>query len=552
MQRIISRFLLAASIATAFCIFASAQTQPAPSGLFFQPGGGATWDPTVIYANGKYYMFTMYHRDSVFLATSADGVHWQDYGVVLKAEGFKNNRVIKQYVAKVGDKYIMDYGAFADDNSKNNLLRFYESSDLLHWTHLYDVPIDPQFYRTDGRWDHMFMIPKDDKSPAGGCWGYVVADPIDHGGVGMMDSADCIHYKPIKAPEITADFRIPTMEEGGIKKIGNKYYLIGGNVNHYGFSGYGVYTFVSDSPTGPFHPDLDAYRLTGTSGMEDVPYVHVLACFVKDSPEDLVSDPFTFGFGGETGVNGVDGKGTWFLPMRKAIVDPQGHLRLAYWKQNDLAKGNAIEIDTAKNTVVFPPGQTESTSIVGVHNDSSSIAIDTNNDWSKFPWLAGNGTKKAVVVFDQKFDLNKGIVVEGKINARALLNRMQMNPYGDARNNYAGFFIEGKERGTGTGIMLQVGGPQWRASKIGHVSFGTTFNFETQDVTGPPSATVTGLDDGKDHTFRLWLRGSQVELYIDDLLMQSFFFSTGSGRIGFITQEGETTYSDLKVYELNL
>src|SRR6185437_1419127 len=156
----------------------SQSTTPSPStqkGFLYQPDHGTIWDPTVIYVNGKYYMFCMYGGDSVFMSMSTDGVHWQDYGVVLKSQGFKNNRVWKQYVSKVGDKFIMDFGAFTDQGTNNNPMRFYESSDLIHWEHLYDVPIDPQFYHTDGRWDHMFTIPKDGKDSTKGTWGYFVA-----------------------------------------------------------------------------------------------------------------------------------------------------------------------------------------------------------------------------------------------------------------------------------------------------------------------------------------------------------------------------------------
>jgi hypothetical protein len=42
-----------------------------------------------------------------------------------------------------------------------------------------------------------------------------------------------------------------------------------------------------------------------------------------------------------------------------------------------------------------------------------------------------------------------------------------------------------------------------------------------------------------------------MELYIDDLLMQSFFFERPSGRIGFISQESEAQFSDLKFFEMN-
>ena len=99
--------------------------------------------------------------------------------------------------------------------------------------------------------------------------------------------------------------------------------------------------------------------------------------------------------------------------------------------------------------------------------------------------------------------------------------------------------------------MLEVGEPQWRESAIGKLRMDTDFHFEPLDVTGRNSATVTGLDEGKAHTFRLWIRGGQMELYIDDLLMQSFFFLKSSGRIGFISQESDAEFSNLKFYQMN-
>ena len=511
------------------------------SGFLYKPSKGSFWDPTVIFADGQYYMYTMYGGESVWLATSQDGVHWKDYGVVLKSEGFKNNRVWKQYVARVGDRYIMDYGAFSEPNSNNNLLRFFESTDLIHWKFLYELPIDAEHYRPDGRWDHMFMLPKDESNPGAGYFGYMVANPIDHGGFGMMESDDGIHYRPIKAPDITADFHIPTLEPGGVKKIGNKYYFIGGDGNNFGFSGFGVYTLVSDNPTGPFHPDLPAYRLTGTSGIDGNSFVHILAAFVKDSPDDLVSDPFSF-----NSTTGTDGRDVWFLPMRRAVVDDQGHLHLGYWKQNDLAKGNEIKNDATQELVAFPPGQTDSNPIIKTASTADSVSIETDKPWRAFPWLNAQKTRKGVVVLNKYFDLDKGVIIEGSIQGSALNTR---NPFG--RKMYAGFYLEGIETQPGTAILLEVGEPQWRESLIGKLTLNTDFNFERQDVTGRYSATVTGLDNGKTHSFRLWIRGGQIELYIDDLLMQSFFFQRSTGRIGFISQECQAKFSNLKFYDMN-
>lgn len=511
------------------------------SGFLYKPSKGSFWDPTVIYANHQYYMYTMYGGDSVWLATSKDGVHWKDYGVVLKSEGFKNNRVWKQYISKVGDQYIMDYGAFTAPGTNNNLLRFWQSSDLIHWKFLYQLPIDTKYYRADGRWDHMFIVPRDGHDRTAGYLGYMVANPIDHGGFGMMESADGIHFHPIKAPAIDADFDIPTLEPGGVEKFGNKYYFIGGDANHYGFSGYGVYTYVADSPLGPFRPDLKAYRLSGTSGIDGDTYINILAAFVKYSPERLISAPFSL-----QSTPGTAGSGVWFLPMRKAIVDAQGHLRLAYWKQNDLAKGVELNVDTSKNTVAFPPGQTETSHLIKLVASGGSMTISTVTNWRAFPWLNPLKMRHGVVVLDQYFDLNKGVIIEGTIRAHDLTPK---TPY--SRKMYAGFYVEGAEGGPGTAIMLEVGQPQWRASQIGKLTLDTAFHFQSLDVTNRNCATVTGLDDGKTHTFRLWLRGGQMELYIDDLLMQSFFFERPSGRIGFIAQETEAQFSNLKFYQMN-
>ena len=43
-----------------------------------------------------------------------------------------------------------------------------------------------------------------------------------------------------------------------------------------------------------------------------------------------------------------------------------------------------------------------------------------------------------------------------------------------------------------------------------------------------------------------------MELYIDDMLMQSFFYYKATGRIGFISQENEAHFSQLKFYRMNL
>jgi hypothetical protein len=136
----------------------------------------------------------------------------------------------------------MSHGAFTNRGTNNNLLRFYESDDLIHWKYLYEGSRRPK--AVSARWPlgpHVHDLEGCSESYERLPW---VCDrhPIDHGGFGMMESADGVHCHPIEAAKIQADFEVPTLEVGGIREIGDRYYFLGGNANHYGFSGYGVYT----------------------------------------------------------------------------------------------------------------------------------------------------------------------------------------------------------------------------------------------------------------------------------------------------------------------
>ena len=223
--------------------------------------------------------------------------------------------------------------------------------------------------------------------------------------------------------------------------------------------------------------------------------------------------------------------------MRKAIVDAQGHLRLADWRQNDLVKGKEIPVDTLENSVVFPPGQTAANPIVHVAGRGDHLLIHTDKDWKPFPWLDAGKTRKAIAVLNHRFDLTDGLIIEGHIKAKPVFHG-----YRDASKSYAGFFIEGLAKGSGTGFLLEIGEPQWRESLIGRIQTEGSFHFESLDATGRASATVTGLDDGKDHTFRLWLRSGQMELYIDDLLMQSFFYFKATGALASLLRRAKLIF----------
>ena len=93
--------------------------QQKASAMIFRPEHGAMWDPSDSVARWQVYAFMMYNKDgrdglaagNCLLATSTDGVHWEDQGPVIDERGRPDGATFfKCFVAKCGDKFIMDHG----------------------------------------------------------------------------------------------------------------------------------------------------------------------------------------------------------------------------------------------------------------------------------------------------------------------------------------------------------------------------------------------------------------------------------------------------------
>ena len=109
---------------------------------------------------------------------------------------------------------MINHGSFSGrPNTDNDTLRFYESSDMENWEYMFENHPDSRWYNPVGRWDHMYVIPKDDASPEKGYWGYVVATPHRdrEAAFGMMESADGYQWNILPPPII---------EWGDVPKVG--------------------------------------------------------------------------------------------------------------------------------------------------------------------------------------------------------------------------------------------------------------------------------------------------------------------------------------------
>lgn len=224
--------------------------------FIYKTPSGTLKDNTVIWHEGTFYLFTMYGQEkmkgndslfnSVWLASSTDGVHWKDVGSVIKNQPFA---VYFLSVWKTGDGIIMNHGI----NSPGDILHFWHSKDLLKWEYLgeeYDV------HKPGGqRQDCMNVLAVENVGKTE-WYGY------DTGG--LLRSEDGVKWKEeLKL----SDPNWNIIEAGGCAQIGGKYYLTSGWVQALpGDFNYSTLAFVSDKPDGPFRPDYEALRLNGHSG----------------------------------------------------------------------------------------------------------------------------------------------------------------------------------------------------------------------------------------------------------------------------------------------
>jgi len=465
--------------------------------MIYKPEKGAMWDPSVFWHDGNYYAIMMYDPDGEkglnatcgLLARSDDGVHWSDWKVpAYELTHKQGGRFFKAFIGKVGDKFVMDHGVAL---VHQDTLRYYESAGLEEWTYIGSNLPDPRWYVTTGRWDHMYILPKEEGSPAAGYWGYPVATPKPEltRGCGLTETADGRSWTILPPPEFDWGEVPPRdLEIGGVERIGGKYVMIGGT-GKYISEGYSMYTLIADEPTGPFRPDKEAYRLCGTSTTAASWGVSFLAAWARGKGELLISNYVSVP------------SGTWMLPLRKPIFD-DGHLRMGWWKENDLLKGEPVELITR------------------------NITLD-----------AGAGGRK-VVWLEPSFDVEPGAIIEGTIRASATGNGRAA---GFGFSEHGGRVIE---------VRLGIGGPGERETHIGRYNVVSGFNSE--DVTGAGCATVTGIEDGKEHTFRLLLRHDVFELYVDDLLMQTYVYKPEGGKVGLLANDASVTFANLEAWRMNL
>ena len=506
--------LLKLLILTAVLLALSASLLPGTAhALLYCAPEGTTKDNCVIKHDGTFYLFTMYRRERqradiidqwrhVWCATSTDGVHWKDVGPVIEDAPFP---IWAMKVWKAGDRFIMDHGSFTD--GKQDVLKFWESPDLIHWTYLgpdYDVR------RPDGeRLDHMSVISQVENGKTT-YYGYAVG--------GILRSDDGAKWTWVMDYPLTDDLNVRVVQEpGGIEGIGDTYYLLVGGFFPGSF-GYAVATYISDNPMGPFRPDYPAWRLNGCSGRA---VVGIWAGFCRTPDEVLMTNYI------------VDPGGTfwWHPPLKTAVIDEDNHLRMGYWKGNDALKGPELPVDLSH---CAKAGGDWNGSMTPAEGRLVVNAPLRPHRW----WLTSGEPNLGLAMMQAPLDIDKGFVLEGT---------MKIVPGNSVTFPAIGLCLE-EEGQKGTAILFGA----WEQTDIGRLDWSEQLRFESQDRTGFGCATVAGIPNNQTCPFRLLFRANIFECYLNDLLVQTYFTSSPTGRIGFVVQDGEGVFENVHAWEMNL
>ncbi len=424
---------------------------------------GNMWDTWLYHDKGTHYLFYLAKSsrkwDNISMATSPDGVHWKEHGRVL----FKDRHVTwmgtgstwKSPNYEKDGKFLLNFSWWT---GPRQTIFFAESKDLLNWTRLgneYEFVQDERWYERNGRWDCIWTIPR----PGGGLYGYWTATPKKEtgGAFGFGQSTDGIKWEALPPPKVHGAGR---GEVGAIEKIGSRYYMMFG-------TGGKMVTLLADKPEGPFRRAKKNYLLL--SG-------HTYFSRFFPAPDGMLVNHHSIARNGQV----------YFAPLKQAVVDKEGTLRLGWWKGNEKMKHRPVEVRM--------PGP--------------------------------QASKAPVAMLQNVFDAKSGVIIEGKLNLPKAKGRRRRGIYIDCGKGEGGAVLINSEGVAELGTLKADGsGFEAKKSDNREMAFGTPAKF------------------------RLLLKDSLMEFYLDDILIECYsLVNNATGKIGLIGGGDVQAFTDLKAW----
>jgi len=482
--------------------------------MIYRPKQDSLWDTWVFYDKETYYLYYLYmgpterqgwHGQGVALATSKDGVHWAEIGHVLPkdetATGLGDGPIWKVEGAPAGGRFIMNYSTWFDWCIQSQSIRFAESADLVHWTKLgpsYEFSADPRWYESfpqhqEARWDGLWPIVRQ----AGGFYGYWTARPLGRPGFGFGESLDGVVWSALEPPIVEG---AEQGEVGAVEWIEDRVYMM-----YHG----GRTTLVADRPQGPFRPAPknrgllvgDAYfaRFLTTPHGILVNHHSIPRDGFRASPDAEFELRANHGWAVRQGA-------CYLAPLKRAIVDGEGTLRLGYWEGNEKLKGRSLEMSSS---ALRPAGE------------------------------------PSFCLFECFFDPDTGVILEGTLPLTSQLGNAPGPWYSrvswPARSRLSGLYVECQE-GPGCYIAVARNG----VTEIGLIS--SDGSAQRQEWLIDRDLVLAGQA-----RFRLLLRGSLLEFYLEDILIQVYSLPRrAAGRIGVLPGVNTASVRGWRAWEMNL
>jgi hypothetical protein len=503
----------------------SSRQSPRHISMIFKPTETVRlWDTWLYFHEGKHYLFYLSKTqlqedwttwDSISLALSDDGVHFEDYGPILhKADDA--NWLGTGMVWQVDSKFMLN---FSEERKGQQQIFFAESSDLLDWRRLpaneYRSELDPTWYATapafsSQRWDCIWVIKRQDVH------GYIgfLTTVAKNGPTGLCGTAGCVlsddgrHFRaapPVIQPGKWGD----QVEVGAVEQIGDKYYMLLGvassplgarRATSVGQETIGLYVLTAEHPLGPYEWNVEQPVLLAAASQL---YVY-FARFYRVA-EQLLLNHHT--------IPRDAADHSYFSPLKSVQLDVNGVLSLAWWAGNEALKGNPVNLSLDKCSYYgLPASQTDSDLTL----QSESLQIAAN---------AGS-----LVILPIKNNFEQGIVLEAVINFTQSYDATKMSG--------VGIFIE-THPNMGTLLLAQMNGQLTTGWYSG-------YGYKLENSTKLHSSLTQ-----KQH-WRLLVRGLNVELYMDNVLVQCYsLVNQLTGRLGFVVENGAATIRDLHMWEMS-
>jgi hypothetical protein len=311
-----------------------------------------TWDTWMYYHEGTYYLYYLTSEkgpgDGFGVATSANGINWHDYGRVL---GPSDKMVTYLGSGSVwtdpndaeSRRFLCNYSEWRlEAGSPVQNILFAWSGDLIHWHKFGDelmFKIDERFYQKTKeaprgswewpRWDTICVVPRS----AGGYYGYWTATPKNALGMGFGESGDGLHWQALEPPQIAWGNRAEMifLEVGGVHEFDHRYYCMAGD---YAETNCGMYSLVSEDPSGPFRPAAKNFGLLRNQSRMNVYFSRFL-----DTPDGVLVNHHALAKGKVSDEHYE----TYFAPLKKALVI-DGGLYLGWWQGNDGLKHKEVQL----------------------------------------------------------------------------------------------------------------------------------------------------------------------------------------------------------------